>query len=133
MERNFAKYPIQRIWFLVLGLAIALGSCAIPPVDYAAKLAALPKFDVKAFPDGEYAGEAFLFPVKVKLNLTITGGEIKRIDIREHFNGRGKPAEAIVASVLEKQCVQVEAISGATHSSVVILSAISDALKKGAH
>ncbi|MCE1196127.1 FMN-binding protein [bacterium] len=133
MKKNPAKCPIRGRWLLAFSLAIVLGSCTITPVDYTAKLAALPKFDIKSFSDGEYAGKAFLFPVKVKLDLTIAGGALRRIAIREHFNGRGKPAESIVASVLETQSVQVEAISGATHSSVVILQAISDALKSGAH
>jgi uncharacterized protein with FMN-binding domain len=47
----------------------------------------------------------------------------------EHRNGQGEAAEVIPQMVVDAQSLQVDAISGATFSSKVILLAIEDALK----
>lgn len=44
--------------------------------------------------------------------------------------GTQMPKGAILASVLTEQKLDVDTISGATYSSIVILKAIEDALKK---
>lgn len=88
-------------------------------------------FVVGSVSDGSYEGKAFLLPVSVRLRATVSGGRIQSIDILKHFNGQGKPAEAIVARVLEAQSIGVDVISGATHSSLTILKALENALEKG--
>ncbi len=57
----------------------------------------------------------------------VSGHEIKSIEIVRHNHGRGKSAEAIIASLIENQSVEVIVISGATYSSKVILKAIENA------
>lgn len=54
--------------------------------------------------------------------------KIIAINILEHRNGMGSKAEAIINSVIQAQSLQVDAITGATGSSTVILKAIEDAL-----
>ena len=54
--------------------------------------------------------------------------KIERIELVKHRNGKGAPAEAITGKVVEAQSLQVDAISGATYSSKVILQAIENAL-----
>ena len=46
----------------------------------------------------------------------------------EHVNGQGSGAERIPATVVEKQTLQIDMVSGATYSSKVILKAIENAL-----
>jgi uncharacterized protein with FMN-binding domain len=67
----------------------------------------------------------------VRVRATVSGGRIASIEILKHFNGQGKPAEAIVPRVVEAQSLGVDTVSGATHSSLTILKAIENALKKG--
>jgi uncharacterized protein with FMN-binding domain len=46
----------------------------------------------------------------------------------EHRNGQGKPAEALTSRIVEQQSVELDVVSGATYSSMVILKAVELAL-----
>ncbi len=59
--------------------------------------------------------------------VVVSGHEIKSTEIVRHNHGRGKLAEATIASLIENQSVEVNVISGATYSSKVILKAIENA------
>lgn len=61
--------------------------------------------------------------------VTVIDHRFDAIVIQEHKTGLGRKAEQIVDRVLEEQSLQVDAISGATGSSKVILKAIENALK----
>lgn len=78
--------------------------------------------------DGDYQGKYKVFPVSVEVKVSVANHKITDIIIEKHFNGQGKPAEAIVDQVIATQSLQVDAISGATYSSKVILKAIENAL-----
>lgn len=80
--------------------------------------------------DGIYLGEANQFPIKVKVEVTILSKQITKITILEHQTGEGQGAEAIVDEVLRAQSLDVDVITGATYSSILILEAIEDAVKK---
>ncbi|KAF5056595.1 MAG: FMN-binding protein [Spirochaetales bacterium] len=80
--------------------------------------------------DGTYEGSFATFPVKVKIAATIKEGTISNLQLLEHRSGQGQPAEAILATVLTEQKLDVDTISGATYSSIIILKAIEDALSK---
>lgn len=80
--------------------------------------------------DGVYKGSYSAFPVSVIIDVTIKDHKITEIELVEHSNGQGKPAEVITQKVIEEQILDVDSISGATYSSKVILKAIEDALTK---
>ena len=80
--------------------------------------------------DGEYFGEYSIFPIKVKLEVSIKGNRISEIKILEHRNGQGKPAEGIIGSIITKQNIDVAVISGASYSSRAIQKSIEKALMK---
>lgn len=61
--------------------------------------------------------------------VTVIEHKIDTIVIQEHKTGLGKKAEIIVDRVIEEQSLQVDAVSGATGSSKIILKAIEKALK----
>lgn len=88
----------------------------------------IPSVALDTIDDGIYEGNYSVFPVTVKLNVTVKGHEITEILILEHVNGQGGKAEAIADQVIEKQSLQVDIISGATYSSKVILKALENAL-----
>jgi len=93
--------------------------------------AAATAFELEGVADGVYEGKAFLLPVSVRVRATVAGGRISAIELLRHFNGQGKPAEAILDEVIAAQSLGVDVVAGATHSSLTILSAIEDALEKG--
>ena len=70
--------------------------------------------------------------VRARVKVTVKEEKIVDIVLVEHKNGRGKRAEKVVDEVLTEQTTDVETVSGATNSSLVILQAIERALEKGA-
>ena len=84
--------------------------------------------DLGKVADGNYQGEFSVFPISVELKVSVLNHKITNIVIEKHINGHGKPAEKIVDRVIATQSLQVDAITGATYSSKVILKAIEDAL-----
>jgi len=97
-----------------------------------AALAAAPvgKVDISALADGVYRGEYAVAPIRVKLDVQVSGGRITKIDLLEHRNGKGKPAEAILATIVEAQKIDVDSVSGATYSSMALKKAVEAALTR---
>lgn len=87
-------------------------------------------FNSVTWKDGTTLGEANQFPIKVKVEVTIQSKQITKITILEHQTGEGQSAEAIVDEVIRTQSLDVDTITGATYSSILILEAIEDALRK---
>lgn len=84
--------------------------------------------DLTALEDGVYTGSFKQGLVSATVEITVQNKAIIAFVIKKHRNGRGRPAEAITARVLEEQRLDVDAISGATASSRVILKAAEQAL-----
>ena len=63
--------------------------------------------------------------------VTVENKTISSISILRHENGKGKPGEAIVDAMIKSNTPDVELVSGATMSSLVIRSAVIDALENG--
>lgn len=91
--------------------------------------AAIRDIDITALADGIYTGGYSMFPVSAEVRVTVKGQRITGIELLEHNNGRGAPAEVIPSCVVEAQSLDVDAVSGATYSSKVILKAIENALE----
>lgn len=84
--------------------------------------------------DGVFTGEAKGFNPGLKVSVTIKNNIIESIEIIEH-NEKGKsfygpPIEKIPKSIIEKQSVEVDEVSGATYTSRGIKNAVKDALSK---
>ncbi len=82
-------------------------------------------------PDGTYRGSYASGLVKATVDVRLAGGRIEQVTIVSHKCGKGKPAEAIVDDVVSRQSLEVDAVSGATASSRVILKAVEVALTRG--
>lgn len=85
--------------------------------------------DLSELKDGEYIGKYYVNEsAGATVKVTIEGNKIINIGIVEHKCARGKKAEIITNSVINRQSLDVDTISGATSSSLVILKAIENAL-----
>ncbi len=84
---------------------------------------------ISDIPDGVYVGEYDVDFIYAKVEVTVQNGEITNINILEHRHERGKIAEVITDSIVDEQKIDVDAISGATNSSIVIKKAVENALK----
>lgn len=111
---------------LVLAAAALLAGCKGSPEP-----ADLSMPDLTGIADGVYRGEAKQFPVLVRVEVTVSGGRITAFEILKHRSGRGRPAEALAAEVVARQTIEIDAVSGATYSSMVILKAGENALRSG--
>lgn len=85
--------------------------------------------NISDIPDGVYIGEYDVDFIYAKVEVTVQNGEITNINILEHRHERGKTAEVITDSIVDEQKIDVDAISGATNSSIVIKKAVENALK----
>lgn len=81
--------------------------------------------------DGSYNGMYKAILIEVEVNVVIKDYQIKEIKILKHQNGLGKEAEAITEDMIKLNSYQVDVVSGATYSSLVIQKAVNDALMKG--
>ena len=89
----------------------------------------LREVDLDSLPPGTYTGEFEAGPVKAVVSVEVAGGSIQNIEILEHRTLLGKRAEREIPSrVLSAQSVQVDTVTRATASSMVILKAIEKAL-----
>lgn len=87
--------------------------------------------DLSKVEDGTYEGHSELGPVIVDVKVTVKKGKITEIEIVNHQNGLGQPANVIVDEMVDKNTYDVDAISGATVSSEIIMNAVNNALQKG--
>ena len=81
--------------------------------------------------DGVYEGKAKGGPVKVFATVTIQKKRLTKITLHEHRTWKGAAAEKVIPDrIIEAQSTKVDAVSGATLSSMVILNAVEKKKKK---
>jgi len=81
--------------------------------------------------DGVYEGSYRGGPNKALVKVTIKDNTIVNIEIAEHKALKGKKAELpILKRIIENQSTDVDAVSGATNSSRVIMNAVQKAIEK---
>lgn len=88
------------------------------------------QIDLTQASDGTYFGSYDAFPISAEVKVEVLNNKIDKIEIIKHDNGQGGDAEAIVKDIIERQSLDVDTVSGATYSSIVILKAVEDALVK---
>jgi uncharacterized protein with FMN-binding domain len=125
---------MKRKYIIILAVIVII-ICAVPVsvtriTTNLSRLADLQvqDIDISKIPDGTYTGSYSVFPVAVKVKVTVSKHKISEIEILKHNNGQGAPAEIITERVKAAQSLDVDIISGATYSSKVILKAIENAL-----
>lgn len=78
--------------------------------------------------DGKYIGEYDAGYIYAKVQVTVKDGTISDIELLEHRNERGQKAEHIIDNIKEQQKIDVDTITSATNSSLVIEKACENAL-----
>jgi len=84
--------------------------------------------DASGIPDGTYVGEYDANFVYAKVEVTVENEAIAGIALLTHRHGRGAEAEVIIEAMVAEQRIDVDAITGATHSCTVIKKAVDNAL-----
>lgn len=107
------------------GLILSSAGCQIAP------LMGTPVMS-EGLKDGVYEGEYRKGINKAIIKVTITDGRIAEIELVKHFaSWKGKkPGEVIPQRIISQQSTRVDAVSGATNSSRVIMNAVQMAVEK---
>lgn len=131
--KKYKKLIISLVAVVLIVGGISLGLYLKSVADYkqTVRETVISEPDISAIPDGVYIGEYDVDFIYAKVEVTVQSGKITAINILEHRNGRGEPAESIVDEILIEQKLDVDSISGATNSSIVIKKAIENALSNG--
>ena len=90
--------------------------------------------EADTYKDGVYEGSGKGFAGEIKVRVTITGGKIASIKIISCSDGSSyiEKASAVISKIINNQSTNVDTVSGATYSSVGIISAVRVALSKAA-
>ena len=130
------KYEKQRVVSIVCILAV----CAIYAVLAVFGIIAsrnhieeevAPVLEDASYKDGTYEGSATGYIGKMTVSVTIACGEITEINIVETGDDDEYLIDAkdVIPEIIEKQSLEVDSISGATHSSKGIIKAVGNALE----
>lgn len=127
-----------KIAVILLAVILVAGLCAgglyLKSIrDYQERVAALTftEIDLNRVADGSYTGSCETGVVNARVLVTVRDHTITDIQLLQHDNGRGAPAEAILARMLQAQTTDVDTVSGATNSSRVLRKAVENALSQG--
>ena len=128
--------PVGGMTKLLAGIIAALvllvgGLGAVLSRQAEQRLDAVPVTRISAVEDGIYEGEVETALVKVTVLVTVADHQIRDIQLTRHENGRGAPAEAMLAEMVRQNTSEVDTVSGATMSSKTIRAAVRNALAKG--
>lgn len=127
------KKVIPRILLLVLIaalLCLAVYMKSVAAYQRAVEETRFEGVDLSTIPDGTYWGEYDVKFIRAEVEVTVQDGAITEIKLLEHKNGRGKPAETVLEEIVAQQRIEVDAVSGATNSSIVLEKAVENALTK---
>ena len=82
--------------------------------------------------DGTYEGSSRHGPNKALVRVTITNGMIEKVELVKYFaSWKGARANEIIPQrIVEQQSTSVDAVTGATNSSRVIMNAAQEAINK---
>lgn len=87
--------------------------------------------DVAGLPDGIYQGSVSTLLVTACVEVPVQGGRIQDVKLLEHRHGPDHGTEVMAESIVQANSPDVDDISGSTASSVVVRSAVLEALKNG--
>lgn len=121
---------ISRTLILITFCFIVISNCTLIRYKKKVKNTSIGNVDFTQIPDGKYEGyyNAYLVDARVKVNME--NGRLLNIELLEHKHGKGYSGEKIIDKIVQKQSLQVDAISGATGSSKAILKAVETAVKR---
>lgn len=129
------KKIVMILIMLFLLLASIFGTAYIDRVgEYkrAVKETTIEEVNISDIPDGVYIGEYDVNFIYAKVEVDVSGGKIIDVRILEHRQERGKATEAVANEIVDEQRIDVDTVSGATNSSIVIKKAVEVALKGNA-
>jgi uncharacterized protein with FMN-binding domain len=122
MKRNPLWAPLLFLCILISGL-----TTGCKELDKINEIS-INEVNLSDLPDGSYEWYENYKLVTARVVVSIKDARIADIQLAEHKHGPKHGAEAILPRVLASQSLIVDAVTGSTYSSKVILKAIENAL-----
>ena len=125
--------------YIIISVIVIVVICSVLAINYLKRISnykqkvnniIIQEVNLDNKKDGKYIGEFDADVISAKVEVEVKDKKISNINLIEHKTDRGAPAEVIPQKVVDAQSLKVDAISGATNSSKVILKAIENALTK---
>ena len=115
-----------RRFLLIAAMIMMIAACMMAPLRKG-------PVDITKIPDGVYVGTAGSWLNQADVRVTVRGGVMTDILLTRHWaSWIGRKAEPVVPKrIIEKQSPDVDAVTGATSSSRVIMHAVYNALEQG--
>ncbi|MBW2616212.1 MAG: FMN-binding protein [Deltaproteobacteria bacterium] len=122
LSERYIGFPIFTVIAFVIG--VLLSGCAQTPIIGA-------HLDRATLVDGIYEGSYKAWPNRALVKVEIKDNTIVGIEIVEHWAWKGKKSESLISErIIQNQSTNVDAVSGATNSSRVIMNAVQKAIEK---
>ena len=122
LSERYTGFPIFTVIVFIIGML--LSCCAQTPITGA-------PLDRATLVDGTYEGSYKAWPNRALVKVEIKDNKIVGIEIVEHWAWKGKKAESLISErIIRNQSTNVDAVSGATNSSRVIMNAVQNAIEK---
>ena len=131
MRKRTIILSIILLFFVVVGLLVYLGISNLEKSLEDLQTVSISTPILSNLKNGTYQGSYQAFPISVKVSVTVVDGKIDNLVLLEHKHGQGGKAESIIQEIQERQTLEIDAIGGATYSSIVILKATESALLQG--
>ena len=123
MYKFFIELP-SKVYTFVLIICILLPGCVETPVIGGSS-------NPQKLVDGTYIGSYKGGPNEAVVRVVIKDKKIANIEILKHYALKGKKAEPIIPRrIIENQSTYVDAVTGATNSSRVIMNAVQKAIEQ---
>lgn len=124
----------KRITFIIIAVMILIGAILggkyyLDLATYRREIATIEigEIDLGVVPDGTYTGSFDTVWIGAQVEVKVQDKRMIGIEL-QHRHDRGAEAEVIPERVLVAQSLDVDLVSGASNSSMVILKAIENAL-----
>ena len=129
-NKKFLRFHRLGAVLIVIALFVHVGSYYIDFLSYQnrSKNTVVTGMGAAGLKDGIYLGEYSVGYINAGVSVEVREEKVIGILILWHENERGGSAEVIIDDVLNDQSTAVDAVSGATNSSKVLLKAIENAL-----
>ena len=101
--------------------------------SYYRQAAQLPFYNVQPtdVPDGTYRGKVYTKFMHVQLDVSVSNGQLTKIDIIENEGAYGKKVAPIIDKMIAQNTSVVAAVEGEELASIVFVACVDDALFNG--
>lgn len=133
LKESWIKYHRAGSGLILLAL---IAHVAVYMADFYSYRQAIKEIEIKGMDaegiaDGIYEGSCDVGYIRGTVRVTVENEKITEIELCEHKNERGKKAEDVLDVIKQRQETNVETVSGATNSSLVLEKAVENALEEG--